>query len=347
MKNIQNQSHPGTAGRTRLAIRPVCALLAGIVLAFPLPSRAQDKVIRLGMIGLDTSHVIGFTSHLNNPKNNTGCKVVAAFPGGSPDFKASADRVGKFTAELRDKHGVEMVATIEELCQKVDGVLLESVDGRPHLAQAKPVIAAGKPLWVDKPVAASLGDVIEIFRLAKEKNVPIWSSSALRYGKGVAGARNDDTLGKIVGCDVFGTSSWTEHHPDLYLYGIHPIEALFTIMGPGCVQVRRIKASGTDLVVGVWNDGRIGTFRDLRGSKPPAPVVIYGTKSSSSAQSSSYTPLLEEIIKFFKTGRPPVPAEETIEIYAFMSAADESKVNDGAAVSIPDLIARSQRKPAP
>jgi len=344
MSTSLNPSLHKPAGRIRAAIQLGGALLLGIGLNFPALAQAQEKIIRLGMIGLDTSHVSAFASHLNNPKNKTGCRIVAAFPGGSPDFKASWDRVGKFTAELRDKHGVEMVASIEELCQKVDGVLLESVDGRPHLAQARPVIAAGLPLWLDKPVAANLEDVVEIFRLAKEKNVPIWSSSAFRFGKGVAGARTDEALGKIVGCDVFGTSSWAEFHPDLYLYGIHPVEALFTVMGPGCEQVRRIKAGGTDLVVGVWKDGRIGTFRDLRGSKPPAPVVIYGTKSSSTAQSSSYTPLLEEIIKFFKTGKPPVPAEETIEIYAFMSAADVSKAKDGAAISVPELIAQAKRK---
>jgi predicted dehydrogenase len=335
----------GTDRRARSAGRRFgWALLAGLALTLPTPARAQEKVVRLGMIGLDTSHAVAFTGHLNNPKNNTGCKVVAAFPGGSPDFKASADRVGKFTAELQDKHGVEMVASVEELCKKVDGVLLESVDGRPHLAQAKPVIAAGLPLFVDKPVAASLEDVVEIFRLAKEKNVPCWSSSSYRYGKGVAGARADEKLGKVVGCDVFGSSSWAEFHPDLYLYGIHPVEALFTVMGPGCAEVRRVKAGGTDLVVGVWKDGRVGTFRDLRGGKPPADVVIYGTKGSATGQSAGYAPLLEEVVKFFKTGKPPVPAEETIEIYAFMSAADESKAKGGAAVSVPDLIDRAKGK---
>ena len=142
----------------------------------------EEKVIGLGMIGLDTSHVIAFTNYLNNPKNETGCRVVAGFPGGSPDFPASANRVDKFTEQLRDQHGLEIVDSIEELCEKVDGILLESVDGRPHLAQARIVIEAGKPLFIDKPMADDLTDVIEIFRLAKEKNVPCWSSSSLRYG---------------------------------------------------------------------------------------------------------------------------------------------------------------------
>lgn len=302
------------------------------------------KVLRLGMIGLDTSHVIAFTSYLNNPKNNTGCKVVAAFPGGSPDFKASADRVDKFTAEMRDKYGVEMVKTIEELCQKVDGIMLESVDGRPHLEQAKIVIKAGKPLWVDKPVADDLADVIEIFRLAKENNVPCWSSSAMRFGKEVAGAQNNEKLGKIVACDVFGTSSWAEKHPSLYLYGIHAVEPLFTVMGTGCETVQRIKTDRGDMVVGVWQGGRIGTFRDLRGGKSDFKTIIYGSEGMVTGKSSGYEPLLVEIDKFFQTGKPPVSAEETIEIYAFMSAADESAAQGGTAVSIAETIKKAQGK---
>lgn len=304
----------------------------------------SEKIIRLGMIGLDTSHVTAFTSYLNNPKNNTGCKVVAAFKGGSPDFKASADRVDKFTAELRDKYAVEMVDSIEELCKKVDGVLLESVDGRPHLEQARIVIAAGKPLWVDKPVADDLADVIELFRLAKEKNVPCWSSSSMRYGEGVAGARNNDELGDIVGCDVFGSSSWKEMHPSLYLYGIHAVEPLFTVMGMGCETVQRIKVERGDMVVGVWKGGRLGTFRDLGNGKTDFKTIIYGNKKMGIGKPASYTPLIVEIVKFFKTGKPPVTAEETIEIYAFMSAADESEAQGGAAVSIAEMIKKAQAK---
>ncbi len=246
------------------------------------------KIIRLGMIGLDTSHVIAFTSYLNDPKNNTGCKVVAGFPGGSPDFKASADRVEGYTKQLREQHGLEIVDSIEDLCKKVDGVLLESVDGRPHLEQARIVIEAGKPLFVDKPVADDLADVIELFRLAKEHNVPCWSSSAMRFGKEVAGARNNEQLGKIVACDVFGSSSWAEHHPSLYLYGIHAVEPLFTVMGTGCETVRRIKTDRGDMVVGVWKDGRIGTFRDLRGGKTDFKTIIYGSEGMVTGTSSSY-----------------------------------------------------------
>ncbi|MCA9047936.1 MAG: Gfo/Idh/MocA family oxidoreductase [Planctomycetaceae bacterium] len=301
-----------------------------------------EKPIRLGMIGLDTSHVIAFTQYLNNPKNNARCRVVAGFPGGSPDFRASADRVDGFTKQLREQHGLEIVADIEELCSKVDGILLESVDGRPHLDQARIVIAAGKPLFVDKPVAGNLADVIELFRLAKENGVPCWSSSAMRFGEGVIDARNNPTLGKIVACDVFGTSSWAEQHPSLYLYGIHAVEPLFTVMGTGCESVRRIKTDRSDMVVGVWKGGRLGTFRDLRGGKSDFKTIIYGSEGMATATSSGYGPLLAEIDQFFRTGKPPVSPDETIEIYAFMSAADESAAQGGAEISIPEMIRKAQ-----
>ncbi len=320
------------------------ALLPALIVALPLFGRAEEKVFRLGLIGLDTSHVIAFTGYLNNPSNNTGCRVVAGYSGGSPDMPASADRVEKFTQQLRDKHGLEIVDTIQGLCEKVDGVLLESVDGRPHLDQARPVIAAGKPLFIDKPMAASLADVIEIFRLAGQHNVPCWSSSSARYGEGIAGVRDNQELGEVVGCDVFGSSGWSEHHPDLYLYGIHAVEPLFAVMGTGCESVRRIKTDGTDMVVGVWKGGRIGTFRDLRKGKSGHTAIIYGTKGSATGKSSGYAPLLKQIVQFFKTGKPPVPASETIEIFAFMSAADESKAAGGKAISIPGLIEKARGK---
>jgi predicted dehydrogenase len=306
---------------------------------------AQDtKVIRLGIIGLDTSHVVAFTRYLNDPKNNSGCRVIAGYPGGSPDFKSSAERVQGFTDRLRNDFKLEIVESIEELCQKVDGILLESVDGRPHLDQAKRVIAAGKPFFVDKPVADDLADVIELFRLAKEKRVPCWSSSSLRFGETILGARNNEQIGNVVGCDVFGSSSWAEFHPDLYLYGIHAVEPLFTIMGRGCQTVQRIKTERGDMVVGVWEGGRIGTFRDLRGGKNMGTAIIYGDKGAAVGKGGGYDPMLVEIAKFFKTGKPPVSAEETIEIYAFMSAADESKAKNGAVVSIQEVVQQARGK---
>jgi len=319
--------------------------LSGIFLIPMLDAQAQQKVFRIGMIGLDTSHVTAFTKVINNPAKNYGCKVVAGYPGGSPDIPSSANRVDKFTEELRDKYGVEIVDSIEELCTKVDGILLESVDGRPHLKQTKPVIAAKKPIFIDKPMAGNLADVLEIFRLANENNVPCWSSSSLRYAPAIVEMKEKDTVGQVLGCDVFSPCSIEEHHPDLYWYGVHGVEMLFTVMGTGCKSVRRVQTPGSEFVVGIWNDGRIGTYRGLKTGKSKYGVTIFGTKNIiESSKYGGYEPLVDEIIKFFKTGKVPVPQEETVEIFAFMSAADESKAKGGADVSIAETIEKAKKR---
>ncbi len=320
-------------------------ILSTVFMTLSLQAQTEQKVFRIGMIGLDTSHVTAFTRFINDPSKNHGCKVVAGYPGGSPDVEASASRVEKFTQQLRDQYGLEIVESIEELCQKVDGVLLESVDGRPHLAQARPVIAAKKPLFIDKPMAGNLADVLEIFRLAEQNNVPCWSSSSLRYSPTIVEAKQKDEVGQVLGCDVFSPCSLEEHHPDLYWYGVHGVEMLFTVMGTGCETVRRVQTKDGEFVVGLWKDGRIGTYRGLRAGKSGYGVTIFGSKGIvQGGKYGGYEPLVDEIIKFFKTGQVPVPQEETIEIFAFMSAADESKAKGGAAVSVPKLIEEARKE---
>src|SRR3954470_6651542 len=149
------------------------------------PAAAQS--LRLGIVGTDSSHVVTFTTALNDAASAdhvSGAHVVAAYKGGSPDLPSSRDRIDGFTRTLQQKFGVEIVDTIAELCKRVDGVLLTSVDGRIHLAQAREIIAAGKPLFIDKPLASTLEDAREIARIAKQAAVPWFSTSSLRYAAG-------------------------------------------------------------------------------------------------------------------------------------------------------------------
>jgi predicted dehydrogenase len=323
-------------------------LLAALAMTGPPEATAkkETKVIRVGIIGLDTSHVVAFTSLLNGPNAGgdlAGVHVVAAFPGGSPDLPLSRDRVAGFTKQLRDKYKVEIVDSIEALLPKVDVVLLESVDGRPHLRQALPVLRAGKMLFIDKPIANSLADALLIFAEARRLKVPCFSSSSLRFSPGIAGMRNNPKVGKVVGCDAFGPMPLEKLYPDLFWYGVHGVEALYTIMGPGCEKVMRAHTAGTDLVTGVWKDGRIGTFRGIRAGKAGYGATVFGDKGLAPAGSDAgYQPLVVEICKFFRTGQPPVSAEETTEIVAFMEAADRSKGQGGAPVALADVMARAR-----
>lgn len=324
--------------------RFLAALLATLLCSAATAADSDSTPeIRVGIIGLDTSHVAAFTGVLNDPKAEgelQGVKIVAAYPGGSPDIASSRDRVEGFTKELSEKYGVEIVDSIEALLPKVDAVLLESVDGRPHLEQVKPVFKAGKPVFIDKPAAGSLADAVEIFRLSKESGVPCFSSSSLRFSPGIMEMRTK--VGEVLGCDAYSPCSLEEHHPDLYWYGIHGVETLYTIMGPGCSSVSRTQTKDTEFVTGVWNDGRVGTFRGIRGGQSGYGALVFGTKGiAPSGGYGGYKPLVIEIAKFFKTGKPPVSAEETIEIMAFMEAADESKRQGGKPVTLESVLAKA------
>ncbi len=310
---------------------------------------AGDKappLIRVGIIGLDTSHVTAFTALLNSPKAKgdlAGFRVVAAYPGGSNDIPDSYKRLKTFTDTLRDKYQVEIVKSIDELLEKVDVVLLESVDGRPHLQQVIPVLKAGKRVFIDKPIAGSLADALRIFALSRKYKVPVFSSSSLRFSPGIQAMRKNPKVGDVLGCDAYGPCSLEPHHPDLFWYGVHGVETLFTIMGTGCEKVARVQTKDYELVTGTWQDGRVGTFRGIRRGKSGYGAMVFGTKGiAPSGGYGGYEPLVVEICKFFRTGQPPVRAEETIEMFAFMEAADESKRRGGAPVTVRSVLERAR-----
>ena len=313
----------------------IVALLAGCTFAFPAAWAAD---IRIGIIGTDTSHVPAFTKLLNDteaPGHIPGARVVAAFKGGSLDVESSSSRVEQYAEEIHSKYGVEIVPDIPALLGKVDAVLLESVDGRAHLAQARAVIAAHKPVFIDKPLASTLEDAREIARLAKEAGVPWFSASSLRYGEIGATMKFPDTTG----ASTWGPGPLEPHHAlDLSWYGIHAVELLYTIMGPGCESVQRTSTDNADVMVGRWKDGRLGTVRVVRPYSDYGAVVYRGRETVVSHPKASaaadYQPLVAQILKFFETLTPPVPNAETLEIFAFMEAAQRSKQQGGERVAL-------------
>ncbi|MCH5372333.1 MAG: Gfo/Idh/MocA family oxidoreductase [Planctomycetes bacterium] len=291
-------------------------------------------------IGLD-AHALPWTRILNNPQAENELAdmvIVAGYPGGSPDIPQSMQILAGSVEPIRQA-GVEIVDSIDALLDRVDVVLVLSIDGRKHLSQARQVIAAGKPLFVDKPMAASVDEAREIFRLAAEKGVPCFSSSALRFSPGTVAACSDSATGQIQGCDAFSPCPLEPHHPDLFWYGIHGVETLFTIMGGGCESVQRVSSENFDVVVGRWQNGRLGTFRGTRQGAHTYGASIFGNKEIVQAgKFEGYEPLLVEIVKCFKTGRVPVSPEQTLEILAFMQAADESKRLGGRPVRVADFL---------
>jgi Oxidoreductase family, NAD-binding Rossmann fold len=296
--------------------------------------------LRAGMIGLDTSHVVEFTAVINDPSATgelASLQIVAGYPGGT-DLNLSRERVGGFTEELR-KSGVVIVDSIKALLETVDVVLLESVDGRVHLREAVQVIESGKPLFIDKPVAGSLSDAIAIFEIAKRHNVPVWSASSLRFDASVRSLLNNDVIGDIVGCSTWGPCSRHDGIPEMFFYGIHGIEALFTVMGTGCESVTCVSSVGSDVLTGSWRDGGIGTYRAIHRADAAFGATAFGMNGIVTVKcGAAYEALCRKIADFFLSGSPPVIPNETLEIFAFMEAAAESKRNGGVPTMLADVL---------
>lgn len=313
--------------------------LAGSVSAFPRKLDVE-KGKRVGLIGLDTGHCVAFTRSLNDPDAGDrfgGYKVVAALPDGTDLVEDWKKRIPEFTEEVKG-HGAEIVQSIPELLDRVDVVIITCIDGNKHLEQALPVLKAGKRLFIDKPFAASMSDALAIVEAAKQYQVPLFSASSLRYINGaeeIAGG----SIGNVLGVEAFSPAHIEEHHPDLFWYGVHGVEILFTLMGTGCKSVRRVYTEDTDMVVGVWDDERIGTYRGIRKGKGGYGAMVFGEKENVFLdQYGGYDPLLVKVTEFFTTGIEPISLNDTLEIFAFMQAAEESKKAGGNAVSIESVM---------
>lgn len=322
-------------------------LIVTVALSGSLKAKENKQELRAGIIGLDTSHAIAFTKMLNTGKPEgelAGIRIVAAYPKGSPDIQSSVSRVPKYTEDVK-KMGVEIVDSIDDLLKKVDVVFLETNDGRPHLEQAIPVFKAGKPVFIDKPVAGSLTDAVALYELSRKYNTPMFSSSSLRFSKGAQRLRNG-AEGKITKCSTHSPCSLEKTHPSLFWYGIHGVETLFTVMGTGCQTAQRtVSNPDRDEVVGQWSGGRVGKFTGVRKGTPKG---YGGTAVGENGEVAvggydGYKPLLIEIVKFFRTGKPPVSEAETLEIYSFMEAADESKRQGGVPVSLASVLEKATK----
>jgi hypothetical protein len=301
--------------------------------------------IRVGMIGLDTSHTVAFAKIFREAKPGetsvARLKLVAAYPGGSSDIPSSANRIAGYTKELRDS-GVEIVDSVEALLDRVDAVLITSLDGRTHLAQAIPVFQAGKPCFIDKPLAADLADALAV-QMAAEKFQGRWfTSSSLRFTPTIWRYRQN-TNRKILGAHAWSPCSLEPHHNDLAWYGIHGIEALYTAMGPGCRTVIRTFNAGSDVSVGTWEDGRVGVFRGIREGLQGYGLSVFGSDFiENDAKYEGYEPLVGQIADFLGGGNQPVANQESIEIMAFIEAAQISGRQGGIPVALDETMAKAK-----
>ena len=338
-----------------LAVWGLGAALAEVAIA--------AEPVRVGIIAVDNYQSLAFTQLWHKPPVDNpdllGLKVVAAWKGGSPDMQETLTDAERWVPRLVEL-GVNFEESVEAVLSQVDAVILMTIDGRAHLALAEQILKARKPLYIGRPMAASLDDVIAMFDLAKKYDTPVFSCSQHRFSPGFIGMRNHEEVGQVIGCDVYGGSPLVEHHPELFGHAVHSIETLYTIMRPGAVTVTRARTDDTELVTGVWADGRIGTYRGIRKGAIKYSALVFGDKGIAPAGQYGYAAPIKgvvpkgrymgyegvatEIAKFFKTREMPVTPEETIELWGFMEAAHESHRRGGVPVRIDETIAAARKR---
>ncbi|TVY08156.1 gfo/Idh/MocA family oxidoreductase [Paenibacillus cremeus] len=285
------------------------------------------------MIGLDTSHCEAFIKLLNNPEvpyHVPGGRVELAYKGGSDDLEVSYSRIEGITKKLTEEYGIKLVDTLEEVAEASDAILLTSVDGRVHLEQFRAIAPYGKPVYIDKPFSATTEEAREMLQLARDYNVPLMSASSLRYAEDFVQALQQDE-GEVLGMDCSGPMVESAPMPFYHWYGIHCVEMLYRGLGKGCKQVTVTCNGDYDMIVGVWEDGRIGTARGNRKGNNSFGVVIHREKTIQLVDARKhpkplYAGLLEDTMRMFQSRVSPIEPEETVEIMRFLEAANESRV---------------------
>lgn len=298
------------------------------------------RKLRIGIIGLSV-HSGAFTEIINSKNENpvfTRCEVTVLYePPVNKDVAFSEKQIKDFTTSIKS-HGVRFVDSMEALLAKSDAVMILTNDGRPHFEEMIPVFKAGKPVFIDKPLAENFSGVKAIFDASEKYHVPVFTSSALRYSDTVQSVAKDGGAGDVTGADTYGPAPVQNSHVDLFWDGVHGVELLYTVMGCGCRSVMRINKEGEDVVIGIWNRGRVGIFRGLRKGKKGFGGRAFGTEGIIPLDFHGYTPLVEKIVQFFRTGISPVMNKETVEIYAFMEAANWSKEANGRRINMADIL---------
>lgn len=288
--------------------------------------------LKLGLIGLDTSHCKVFSKILNDPNDPnhiSGGRIITAFPGGSPDFKASATRVEGYTTELRDGLGVHIAESPEEVASSCDAILITSVDGRVHPEQFAKIAPFGKPVFIDKPFAVSLKEAQTIAHTAEQFGVRWMSGSVRRYADTLNASLSREDSSNITGADCYGPIEFTPTQPGYYWYGIHLVDVLYRVLGTGCRSVTAFSGNGHETVTAVWQDGRIGTLRGNLHNGTHG-TWIHRDKASEYVDTAAdglrkYANLMQDILHMFRTGEPRINPQETLEIIRFIEAVNESR----------------------
>ena len=223
----------------------------------------------------------------------------------------------------------------EKVIGKVDAVIIATDDGNDHVRRAAPFVEAGLPVLVDKPMAINVPDLKQFMRWQKSGAI-ILSTSGMRYMPEMKQVREKSAeLGEVRWITSFTCKSWER-------YGIHALEAIYPQLGPGFVSAQTNHQEGSDLVHLTHRSGAqvsIAAIHDAYGSF--GNVHVYGTKGHLALSlKDTYTAFREQLVAFvevLRTGQPPFPFAQTVELMAIIIAGIRSREQNGRIVALREI----------
>ncbi|MDA0831663.1 MAG: Gfo/Idh/MocA family oxidoreductase [Planctomycetota bacterium] len=298
-------------------------------------------MLRLGLVDFDTSHSIEFTRRFNHVGIDRdqwveGARVVVGCPGTSI---MSPERIAGHAEQIA-ACGVKLVDDPADMIGEIDAVLIESICGAAHRERMETFLHAGIPVFIDKPFASSAEDAKAIVDLARINSISLMSSSALRFSDDILTFQSKNH-GRIHGVISYGPAHRAEGNPGLLHYGIHAIEVVYALIGPGCEIVSALHQPEADVVTARWNDGRFAHIRGLRSGAKSYGLLIHSEAGMIPLPISArfaYRNLCREIVTFFETKRPAVPIDETLELITFCLSALNSEQQAGKWIDVRDAM---------
>jgi predicted dehydrogenase len=297
----------------------------------------KNDVIRIGAVGADSSHLPEFTRRIKalSEQGDTRCRVTTLFDPGQHDL-VDAPKWLKAAQEL----GVSLAPSLDELLSNVDGVMVLAVNGNKHLSYALPALEKGLPTYIDKPLTCDLEQARQLLAVSRQRRARCYSASSLRFAPEVEAARQDSELGKMVAIDAFGPGQLHKMMEGLFFYGVHVIEMVDAIWGPGVRRVSAVHLEDRDLVDLDYHDGRYARMRlDRRGSYSFG-ATVHGEKKTRQFTvdfAPVYMRLIQGTTRFFEGGPEPARLRDIVENVAVMEAGNASMKQDGAWISVPEV----------
>lgn len=298
-------------------------------------TETPKQTIQLGVIGADSSHLAEFTKRINrmNIEGRTPCRVARMWTDGKHDMPES--EVEAWRRDAADQ-GVTTDQHLDAMLGAVDGVMVLTVNGNRHLAHASSALRRGLPTYIDKPLTCDLSEALAIRAMCQEHGTRCYSASSLRFADEVQHL-DRAAIGELAVIDAFGPGELNPAMPRFFHYGVHTIEMIDAIWGPGVEAVRARISEPRDHIELRYIDGRYASLRLERVGSYDFGATVHGKNGVACFKvdfSEVYNRLVRGMVRFFEGGPAPTNLDAIVENVAVMEAAHQSIEQDGGWVAL-------------